>query len=135
MKGLHNMNPEIPKSKAAQLVIIWSITCVATCSVLSGVGYGIRRISEICFCIGLSLMFSVLVLGIHTVNPSLYASDLCFRQHRVPFESLCSIPWILSAVDDSDRVSHRRLCSTWSELWSRGKRKACHRRVLINRWT
>ena len=24
--------------------------------------YGIRRISEICFCIGLSLMFSVLVL-------------------------------------------------------------------------
>ena len=62
-EGLHNMNTDIPKSKATQLAIIWSITAVATCSVLSGVGYGIRRISEICFCIGLSLMFSVLFLG------------------------------------------------------------------------
>ena len=62
-EGLHNMNTDIPRSKGAQLLIIWSITAVATCSVLSGVGYGIRRISEICFCIGLSLMFSVLVLG------------------------------------------------------------------------
>ena len=62
-EGLHNMNTDIPKTKATQLAIIWSITAVATCSVLSGVGYGIRRISEICFCIGLSLMFSVLFLG------------------------------------------------------------------------
>ena len=58
------MNTDIPKSKGTQLAIIWSITTVATCSVLSGVGYGIRRISEICFCIGLSLMFSVLFLGL-----------------------------------------------------------------------
>ena len=58
------MNTDIPKSKGTQLAIIWSITTVATCSVLSGVGYGIRRISEICFCIGLSLMFSVLFLGV-----------------------------------------------------------------------
>ena len=57
------MNTDIPKSKETQLIIIWSITSVATCSVLSGVGYGIRRISELCFCIGLSLMFSVVVLG------------------------------------------------------------------------
>ena len=62
-EGLHNMSQAIPLSKAAQLIIIWSITAVATCSVLSGIGYGIRRISEICFCIGLSLMFSVLFLG------------------------------------------------------------------------
>ena len=60
------MNTDIPKNKATQLAIIWSITAVATCSVLSGVGYGIRRISEICFCIGLSLMFSVLFLGEQT---------------------------------------------------------------------
>ena len=57
------MNTDIPKNIETQLVIIWSITTVATCSVLSGFGYGIRRISEICFCIGLSLMFSVLFLG------------------------------------------------------------------------
>ena len=57
------MSPAIPLSKAAQLIIIWSITAVATCSVLSGIGYGIRRISEVCFCIGLSLMFCVLMLG------------------------------------------------------------------------
>ena len=65
------MNTDIPKSKETQLAIIWSITAVATCSVLSGVGYGIRRISEICFCIGLSLMFSVLFLGEPT-NSAVY---------------------------------------------------------------
>ena len=62
-EGLHNMIPAISLSRVTQLLIIWSITAVATCSVLSGIGYGIRRISELCFCIGLSLMFCVLVLG------------------------------------------------------------------------
>ena len=57
------MNTDIPKNIETQLVIIWSITTVATCSVLSGFSYGIRRISEICFGIGLSLMVIVLFLG------------------------------------------------------------------------
>ena len=46
-EGLHNMNTDIPRNKATQLIIIWSITSVATCSVLSGVGYIASPVSRI----------------------------------------------------------------------------------------
>ena len=61
-RGLHLLNPDIPISTNTQLGIIWAITAVATVSVLSGVKYGIRRISELCFGLGLVLMFTVLFL-------------------------------------------------------------------------
>ena len=96
------MNTDIPKSKTSQIMIIWSITSVATCSVLSGVGYGIRRISEICFCIGLSLMFSVLILGKMPEKLIIHHHHSLHRQHCFSVESLCSIHRILSAVDDTD---------------------------------
>ena len=96
------MNTDIPKSKTSQIMIIWSITSVATCSVLSGVGYGIRRISEICFCIGLSLMFSVLILGKMPEKLIIHHHHSLHRQHCFSVESLCSIHRLLSPVDDTD---------------------------------
>ena len=39
-----------------QVIIIWCITAVATISTVSGVGIGIRRLSEICFIVGMFLM-------------------------------------------------------------------------------
>ena len=45
-----------------QVIIIWTITVVATFSVLTGVKYGIRRISEFCFCCGCGLMAVVFLM-------------------------------------------------------------------------
>lgn len=46
--GLHRLNADIPnESKEVQAGIIWSITALATISVVSGVKVGIRRLSEI----------------------------------------------------------------------------------------
>ena len=61
-RGLHLLDSDIPISTNTQLGIIWAITAVATLSVLTGVKYGIRRISELCFGLGLALMFTVLFL-------------------------------------------------------------------------
>ena len=44
------------------MIIIWTITVVATFSVLTGVKYGIRRISEFCFCCGCGLMAVVFLM-------------------------------------------------------------------------
>ena len=56
-EGLHILNNDIPGDDVKiQVMIIWCITAVATVSVLTGIKYGIRRISEICFILGLFLL-------------------------------------------------------------------------------
>ena len=72
------MQPSIPVSTASQLVIIWSVTAVATGSVLPGVGYGIRRISEICFSAGMFLMLIVLLLDNTVYLLNLYVQSMGF---------------------------------------------------------
>ncbi|KAK3754434.1 hypothetical protein QZH41_009219, partial [Actinostola sp. cb2023] len=57
--GFHRMNNNIPESKESQVIIIWCITALATASVISGLKLGIRRLSELCFTIGMFLWFVV----------------------------------------------------------------------------
>lgn len=46
-----------------QVIIIWCITCIATISVVSGIGNGIRRISEVCFTVGMFVLLAIFFLG------------------------------------------------------------------------
>lgn len=57
-QGLHRIIG-IQMSITNQLIIIWCITCVATASVVSGVKLGIRRLSELCFGLGMFIMFII----------------------------------------------------------------------------
>jgi len=75
-RGLHLLDSDIPISTNTQLGIIWAITAVATLSVLTGVKYGIRRISELCFGLGLALMFTVLFLDNTVFLLNLYTQSL-----------------------------------------------------------
>jgi choline-glycine betaine transporter len=45
--GLRRINSSIPDSDGVKATIIWSMTALATLSVISGVRTGIRRISEL----------------------------------------------------------------------------------------
>ena len=60
--GLNYLNEDIAVSTTNQVIIIWAITFVATASVISGIGVGIRRLSEICFGLGMVIMLMVLFL-------------------------------------------------------------------------
>ena len=102
-EGLHLLHPGIPVGTRPQLVIIWAITSVATVSVLSGlqlsvkkycqnlsvitlcagVEYGIRRISEICFCSGVVLMLIALFLDQTVFLLNLYVQSLGFYLHNL----------------------------------------------------
>ena len=84
-KGVENLNfqPAIPVSTTAQLVIIWAVTAVATGSVLTGVGYGIRRISEICFSAGMFLMLVVLLLDNTVYLLNLYVQSMGFYMQNL----------------------------------------------------
>lgn len=61
-RGLNFINEDIALSTTNQVIIIWAITAIATISVVSGVGVGIRRLSEICFGLGMFIMLMVLFL-------------------------------------------------------------------------
>ena len=82
-EGLHLMNSDIPVSTSSQLVIIWTITLVATVSVVTGVKYGIRRISEICFSLGLVLMLCVLLLDNTVFILNLYVQSMGYYAQKI----------------------------------------------------
>lgn len=58
--GFTRLNPEIEQNFTNQAVIVWSITLLATASVVSGVKVGIRRLSEINFLMGQFIMLIIL---------------------------------------------------------------------------
>ncbi|XP_063695313.1 glycine betaine transporter 1-like [Bolinopsis microptera] len=61
--GMNYINPNIEKSVTNQVIIIWCVTLIATISVVSGLGNGIRRISEVCFTVGMFVLLAIFFLG------------------------------------------------------------------------
>ena len=57
--GLRRFNRNIVNSTQNQVISIWIITAIATASVISGLKLGIRRLSKICFAVGMFLMMVV----------------------------------------------------------------------------
>lgn len=57
--GIQRLNSDIEMSSTNQIIIIWCVTACATVSVITGLKLGIRRLSEICFAIGMLLMLVV----------------------------------------------------------------------------
>ena len=60
--GVHRLNDSFEISTTNQIIIIWCVTACATVSVVSGLKVGIRRLSEICFTLGLFIMLMVFFL-------------------------------------------------------------------------
>lgn len=58
--GLKMLNSNIEENTSNQTIVIWVITFFATLSVVSGLRLGIRRLSEICFSLGIFLMLVIL---------------------------------------------------------------------------
>lgn len=58
--GFQRLNRDIAFSTTNQIITIWGVTACATLSVISGLKLGIRRLSELCFGIGMILMLIVL---------------------------------------------------------------------------
>ncbi len=58
--GISRLNTDISNGTTTQVIVIWCITGIATLSVVSGVKLGIRRLSEICFTLGMFIMLIIL---------------------------------------------------------------------------
>jgi len=82
-QGLQILNPNIEVSVTNQVAIIWCITAVATVSVLTGVKYGIRRISEFTFGCGVVLMLLTLFLDKTVFLLNLYTQSIGYYFHQL----------------------------------------------------
>eukprot|EP00854_Cymbomonas_tetramitiformis_P017014 gene17014-20227_t len=61
--GISRLNSDIPADDTDwQVALIWIITPAATLSVISGVNYGIKTISELCFIMGCFLILAIFFL-------------------------------------------------------------------------
>ena len=58
--GLGQLSDSVEMSTTNQIIIIWVITFFATMSVVSGLRLGIRRLSEVCFALGIFIMLIIL---------------------------------------------------------------------------
>lgn len=56
-------NSSMPFVFAAQVIIIWSITLLATTSVVLGLHMGIRRFSEVTWLLGMFIITALFFLG------------------------------------------------------------------------
>ena len=126
-QGLHLMHPSITEGTSTQIVIIWTITSVATVSVLTGVKYGIRRISEFCFCCGCVLLAVVFVmdetmflLNLYVQSMGYYASSLLqMATHTNTFEQLGSSDRLVSRGRVlPDGVMNASGPATWMNDWT-----------------
>ena len=54
--GINRIFNNVEYSVTNQIIIIWCVTALATASVISGLKIGIRRLSEICFVLGMFIM-------------------------------------------------------------------------------
>ena len=82
--GLTLVNDSIPDNDITiQVIIIWCITAVATVSTVSGVGMGIRRLSEVCFLVGMFLMMVALFMDNTFYILNLYVQSLGFYIQKI----------------------------------------------------
>ena len=82
---------------------MWVITAIATISTVSGVGMGIRRLSEVCFTVGLFLMTMVFFLDRTTFILNLIVQSIGFSLHK-----MVQIDWHTDAFEQLGESSGRR---------------------------
>jgi choline-glycine betaine transporter len=81
--GLNQLNDSIEMNTANQTIVIWVITFFATMSVVSGLRLGIRRLSEICFVLGIFIMLIILFCGETFFLLNLYVQSIGYYIQNV----------------------------------------------------
>ena len=127
-EGLHFLIHVVPSDDVTiQLIIIWCITAVATISTVSGLNAGIKRLSQICFLVGLFVMMVTLFLDNTSYLLNLYVQSigsyfqhiLQLGSHTDAFEKLGPSSgfedrqrWVPEGVESADGPKN------WMEDWT-----------------
>ena len=96
-----------------QIIIIWGVTIVATGSVISGLKLGIRRLSEICFCLGMYLMLFVFFHDDTFFLLNLYVQCIGYY-----FQSVLQLGFHTEAFAQLGNAPDEKEATMWMDDWT-----------------
>ncbi len=103
--GFHLMNSSIGSDDITiQVIIIWCITAIATISTVSGIGMGIRRLSEVCFGFGMFLMMVALFM-----DETFYILNLFVQSIGYYLQYIIQLGWHTDAFEQLGPSAHEEM--------------------------
>ncbi len=111
--GINRMNSDIEENSTNQIIIIWVVTAIATISVISGLKVGIRRLSEVCFCMGMALMMFVLFYDDTWFLLNLYVQSIGYY-----FQWIIQLGFHTDAFAQLGNAPDKMENPTWMDSWT-----------------
>ena len=111
--GFQRLNRDIAFSIRNQIITIWGVTACATLSVISGLKLGIRRLSELCFGIGVVLMLIVLFF-----DDTWYLLNLYVQSIGYYLQHLVQIGFHTDAFAQLHNAPDKLEASEWMNNWT-----------------
>ncbi len=103
--GFSVLNSDINSDNTTiQVIIIWVITAIATISTVTGVGMGIRRLSEVCFGFGMFLMIVALFM-----DKTFYILNLLVQSLGYYIQYIIQLGWHTDAFEQLGPSAHKEL--------------------------
>jgi len=111
--GVHRLRSSIEVSTLNQIIIIWCVTACATASVISGLKMGIRRLSEICFILGVFIMMLVFFL-----DEPWFTLNLLVQSTGYYMQTIVQLGFHTDAFAQLGNAPDKMENATWMDSWT-----------------
>ena len=112
--GVHRLiGDSIEISTINQIIIIWCVTACATVSVITGLKMGIRRLSEICFGLGIFIMLLVFVF-----DDPWHSLNLLVQSTGYYIQTLVQLGFHTDAFAQLGNAPDGKEAPTWMNDWT-----------------
>ena len=111
--GLNRVHSDISESVNNQIIIIWVVTAMATISVVTGLKVGVRRLSEVCFGLGVALMLLILFY-----DKTFYLLNLYVQSIGYYLQHFIQIGFHTEAFAQLGNAPDKKHAPQWIDAWT-----------------
>ena len=111
--GVNRVSSNVEESVDNQIIIIWVVTAMATISVITGLKVGVRRLSEVCFGLGVALMLIILFY-----DKTFYLLNLYVQSIGYYLQNFIQIGFHTEAFAQLGNAPDGRQAPQWIDAWT-----------------
>ena len=111
--GVNRVSSKVSESINNQIIIIWVVTSMATISVITGLKVGVRRLSEVCFGLGVALMLIILFYDNTFFLLNLYVQSIGYY-----LQNFTQIGFHTEAFAQLGNAPDGRQAPQWIDAWT-----------------
>jgi choline/carnitine/betaine transport len=111
--GVNRVSSNVEESVDNQIIIIWVVTAMATISVITGLKVGVRRLSEVCFGLGVALMLIILFYDKTFFLLNLYVQSIGYY-----LQNFIQIGFHTEAFAQLGNAPDGRQAPQWIDAWT-----------------